>query len=51
MTTYRLSATFRSAALRAMRQRAAMRYTVGALANVGKKPLSLRGIVHSGVQS
>lgn len=51
MTIYRLSAAYATATLRAQRQRAAMNYRRAALANVGKRPLSLRGIVHAEVQS
>lgn len=51
MTTYRMSPAFRTATQRAQAQRAAMRYTIAALSNVGKRPLSLRGIVHNEVQS
>lgn len=51
MTTYRLSAVYRTAALRASRQRAAMNYRVALLGNVRKTPLSLRGYVHHEAQS
>lgn len=49
MTTYRASAVYRNATLRAQRQRAAMNHRIAELGNVGKRALSLKGYVHHGV--